>query len=142
MPGVSGMLIAVPSSRPAALLAAVVFGVAGCGSVGDREATASDVAVRLLSAVAAGDGEAACATLAPDTAESVAEEEPCAEAILDSSLPRPGTVLGADVYGQWAQVRLDDDTVFLAAFPGGWRVVAAGCTPRTNKPYKCSVESD
>jgi hypothetical protein len=147
MPGVSGMVIAV--SRPlvarrrsAALLAAAVLVLTGCGSVGHREDAASEVATRLLSAVEAGDGAAACAVLAPDTAESVAEEEPCAEAILGLSLPRPGTVVGADVYGQWAQVRLDDDTVFLAAFPGGWRVVAAGCTPRPNKPYKCLVESD
>jgi hypothetical protein len=125
-----------------ALLAAATLVLTGCGSVGHREDAAAEVAVRLLSAVAAGDGSAACATLAPDTAESVAEEEPCPEAILDKSLPRPGTVVGADVYGQRAQVRLDDDTVFLAAFPGGWRVVAAGCTPRPNQPYKCSVESD
>jgi hypothetical protein len=41
----------------------------------------------------------------------------------------------------WAQVRLDDDTVFLAAFPGGWRVVAAGCRPRGEaEPYDCAVE--
>jgi len=131
----------VPLSRLAALPAAILV-LAGCASVGHREDAAAAVAMRLLNAVAAGDGEAACAILAPDTAESVAEEEPCAEAILDAKLPRPGTVVGADVYGQWAQVRLDDDTVFLAAFPGGWRVVAAGCTPRADQPYRCAVESD
>ena len=38
------------------------------------------------------------------------------------------------MYGQWAQVRLSGDTVFLAVFPGGWRVVAAGCTPRGSVP--------
>ena len=31
------------------------------------------------------------------------------------------------------------DTVFLATFPGGWRVVAAGCTPRGDRPYDCTV---
>jgi hypothetical protein len=44
------------------------------------------------------------------------------------------------VYGQWAQVRLSEDTVFLGAFPGGWRVVAAGCTPRDNRPYDCTLQ--
>jgi hypothetical protein len=30
--------------------------------------------------------------------------------------------------------------VFLAAFPGGWRVVAAGCTPRGDRPYDCTLQ--
>jgi hypothetical protein len=136
------MLTAVRHQRLVTCLSVTVLAVTGCSSVGDQEEAASAAALRLLDAVAAGDGEAACALLAPDTAETVAEDAPCAEAILDQDLPRPGTVTGADVYGQWAQVRLDDDTVFLAAFPGGWRVVAAGCTPRENRPYQCSVEGD
>ncbi len=136
------MLAAMRRHRIVALLSVLPLALAGCSSVGDREDAASTVAVRLLDAVAAGDGQAACALLAPDTAETVAEDEPCAEAILDQSLPRPGTVAAADVYGQWAQVRLDVDTIFLAAFPGGWRVVAAGCTPRPERPYQCSVEGD
>ena len=32
------------------------------------------------------------------------------------------------------------DTVFLAVFPGGWRVVAAGCTPHGDRPYDCVVQ--
>ncbi|GID26116.1 hypothetical protein [Paractinoplanes brasiliensis] len=126
------------------LLVAAVLALpaAGCSTVGDREDAAADLAVRLLTAVDAGDGEAACALLAPDTARSVAEDEPCPQAILDKSLPRPGTVVDTSVYGQWAQVKLDDDTVFLGAFPGGWRVVAAGCTPRASRPYDCTVEGD
>ena len=43
------------------------------------------------------------------------------------------------VDGQWARVRLSDDTVFLGMFAGGWRVVAAGCTPRGERPYDCTV---
>jgi hypothetical protein len=136
------MLTAVRHQRLVTCLSVTVLAVTGCSSVGVREEAASAAALRLLDTVAAGDGEAACALLAPDTAETVAEDAPCAEAILDQELPRPGTVTGADVYGQWAQVRLDVDTVFLAAFPGGWRVVAAGCTPRESRPYQCSVEGD
>lgn len=118
---------------------ALLLLVGGCGSVDRRADSAADVAMRLQRAVAAGDGAAACALLAPDTAADVADPT-CAEAILDEDLPAPGAERGADVYGQWAQVRLDDDTMFLAAFPGGWRVVAAGCRPRGGaEPYDCAV---
>ncbi|XVU23790.1 hypothetical protein ACQPZJ_42150 [Actinoplanes sp. CA-054009] len=120
----------------------LVAALCGCSSVGDREGAAAGVATRLLSAVEAGDGDAACAILAPETAKTVAEDEPCPEAILDESLPRPSTVVETAVYGQWAQVKLTSDTIFLAAFPEGWRVVAAGCTPQASRPYDCAVEGD
>ena len=118
--------------------------VAGCASVGDREAAASATAVRMLSAVAVKDGASACAALAPRTRSSLQDSAgtSCDKAILDEQLPAPGTVAGADVYGQWAQVRLPGDTVFLAMFPGGWRVVAAGCTPRNSRPYDCTLQGD
>jgi hypothetical protein len=116
-----------------------VLALAGCGSVRDRSDAAGSVAVRLLTAAEAGDGETACATLAPDTVAELEQsaEKPCAEAILDEDLPQPGAVAGTAVYGQWAQVKLSDDTLFLAVFPDGWRVVAAGCTPRPERPYDC-----
>jgi hypothetical protein len=124
-----------------AVMAATIAVLAGCGSAASRGQAASTVAQRLLTAVDRKDGAAACALLAPNTAAEVAQsaQTDCVEAILDQNLPRPGAVTGDDVYGQWARVRLSDDTVFLAMFASGWRVVAAGCTPRADRPYDCTV---
>ena len=116
--------------------------LAGCAGVGDRGDAAAAVALRMLTAVQNDDGAAACATLAPDTLAELEESagQSCAEAILDEDLPQPGEVEQSRVYGQWAQVRLTGDTVFLGVFPGGWRVVAAGCTPRGERPYNCDLQ--
>jgi hypothetical protein len=125
------------------MLAVLALALTGCASVGNREQAAAAVATRLLTAVDGKDGATACAALAPDTASEVqqsADGKPCAQAILDEDLPKPGPVTGTAVYGQWAQVRLADDTVFLAVFRGGWRVVAAGCRPRASRPYDCQVQ--
>jgi hypothetical protein len=129
--------------RRSAVLALPVLAVlTGCGDVGNREAAAGDVATKLLAAVAGKDGATACAVLAPRTASELTQSagKPCDEAILDQDLPAPAAVNGTDVYGQWAQVRLSDDTLFLAVFPGGWRVVAAGCKPRKSRPYDCTLQ--
>ncbi|WP_250036723.1 hypothetical protein [Paractinoplanes maris] len=131
------------SIRSAAMLvASALLVLTGCGSVDERADAAASVATGLLTAVQAQDGADACAAMAPDTIAELEESagKPCAEAVLDEDLPAPGAVTGSDVYGQWAQVRLTEDTVFLAAFPGGWRVVAAGCTPRAQRPYNCLLQ--
>ncbi|MGA4845294.1 hypothetical protein ACOBQB_03065 [Streptomyces sp. G5(2025)] len=39
------------------------------------------------------------------------------------------------MYERQAHVVTDRDTLFLPSFPGGWKVTAAGCTPRPEKPY-------
>ncbi len=105
-------------------LTVVVSLVAGCGPVRERADAAAGTASRLLSAVAGRDGPAACALLAPETVAAVADAAgtSCARAILDEQLPGPGAVTSAVVYGQWAQVRVGGDTMFLAVFGDGWRV--------------------
>jgi hypothetical protein len=126
----------------AVLLALAVAALPGCAAAGGRGRAAADVATRLLTAVQGKDGAAACALLAPDTASEVEQSggKPCPEAILDEDLPGPSAVTGTAVYGQWAQVRIGTDTVFLGAFRGGWRVVAAGCKSRGDRPYDCEVQ--
>ncbi|MEU4245630.1 hypothetical protein [Actinoplanes sp. NPDC026619] len=118
--------------RLAGCLLASAVALSGCASVSDRAATAGSTATDFLRNVGAGNGDAACAALAPDTVAELEQSEtkPCREVILDEDLPEPGEMGKTSVYGQWAQVHLTSDTLFLAAFPGGWRVVAAGCTPR------------
>ncbi|MBB4744147.1 hypothetical protein BJY16_007606 [Actinoplanes octamycinicus] len=128
--------------RTLIIAAAALLPLAGCGSVGGREEAAAAVATRLLAAAASQNGPQACATLAPDTTAELEESagKPCPDAILDEELPEPGRVVGTSVYGQWAQVRLADDTLFLAVFDDGWRVVAAGCTSRGERPYDCTLQ--
>jgi hypothetical protein len=89
------------------------------------------------------DGATACALLAAATRHAVAQSTgaPCATGLLDENLPQAGTAKSAHLYGDQAQVRLVGDTVFVAAFPGGWRVVAVGCTARPDMPYDCEVEA-
>jgi hypothetical protein len=126
-----------------ALGVALVLALAGCAPAADRARAADAVALRLFTRLQAKDGAGACAILAPNTASDIAESDkkPCAEAILDEDLPDPGVVTRTAVYGQHAQVRLTGDTVFLAVFPGGWRVVAAGCRQVAgDRPYDCSVQ--
>ncbi|WP_433389513.1 hypothetical protein [Micromonospora sp. KLBMP9576] len=129
-----------PGAAVGAALAATAM--AGCGAVTDRGDAAAAVTAQMLNAVAGRDGTAACALLAPDTVAELEQsaDRPCAEAILAEDLPEPGPVVATDVFGQRAQVRLSGDTVFLAVFPGGWRVVAAGCTARGDKPYDCVLQ--
>ncbi|AEV84796.1 hypothetical protein ACWT_3773 [Actinoplanes sp. SE50] len=124
------------------IMTAGVLLLAGCGAAGGREDAAAAVASGLLTAVAGRDGAAACASLAPRTRAELEKSAgtSCPEAILDEHLPAPGRVISAAVFGQQAQVRLADDTIFLGVFPGGWRVLAAGCKPRGDQPYDCTLQ--
>lgn len=131
------------------ILPLVVVGLlaalAGCGD-DSRAAAAAATANRLLSAARDGDGAAACALLAPDTAHAVEQSagRPCPDAIAGEDLPDPGPVGRVQVYGRHAQIAIaapdGNGTLFLAMFPGGWRVVDAGCRPQGERPYDCTVQ--
>jgi hypothetical protein len=120
--------------------AALLLILVGCSSTSSGEAQSA--AARFYDAYRGHDGAAACALLAPATRAEVesASGKSCADGLLEEKLsgtnPRH-----ASVYGDQAQVLMSGDTVFLAKFPLGWRVVAVGCTPVREKPYDCDVEA-
>jgi hypothetical protein len=126
------------------LAAAMATAGSGCAQPAERGEGAAATVRRLATAVASGDGAAACEVLAPETRAAVQESAgaPCADAITEENLPAPGTVQSVDVYGQWARVVAVGDTVFLGAFGDGWRVVAAGCRSRGERPYDCQVQGE
>lgn len=113
---------------------------AACGGSGPSAPAA--VALGLHAAVAVGDGDAACALLAPATLRTLESDEgtDCADAILRVNLPDAERESASDVFSGQARVVLDADTVFLAELEDGWRVVAAGCLARGDSPYDCALE--
>ncbi|MEU6866167.1 hypothetical protein ABZ924_23395 [Streptomyces sp. NPDC046876] len=127
-----------------ALAAAVL--VSGCGASAPRVNGAQSSALAFARAVAGDDFRAACALLAPGTRQELeeGEQKPCASALAGQDLPgaRTRTVRGTEVYGRQAMVRLEEDTLFLSRFDGGWRVVAAGCRPEADEPYRCAVKGN
>jgi ketosteroid isomerase-like protein len=121
-------------------LGLLVLTASACGSTQDQPAR--DVAVQFYSAVADHDGRVACDLLAPDTVHELeqASQKPCVEGLFDENLPAVREPEEVRAYGTMAQVRYGGETVFLARFPDGWRVMAAGCTPAAAERYDCQVK--
>jgi hypothetical protein len=93
---------------------------------------------RVAADFASGDPTVRCALLAPATMAAVEREGPCSATV--AAAPPGGQVLGAEVWGDAAQVRLSGDTLFLTRTSTGWKVAAAGCTPNGDLPYTCRLE--
>jgi hypothetical protein len=87
------------------------------------------------------DPQVRCDLLAPTTLVALEEEASttCEEALQELPL-QGGAVTAVEIWGGDAQVRMDGDTVFLTETSVGWRVTAAACTPRPERPYDCEVE--
>jgi hypothetical protein len=120
--------------------------LAGCSALAPDAPAAEGVAVAFAAAIDSGNAAEACAILAPGTVAEIesSEDAPCEEAILRLGLPGGGVGRSAEAFGRGAMVELDNDTVFLVGDPSGdvrgWRVTAAGCEPRAERPYDCTVK--
>ena len=114
----------------------------GCGATDGRRAAATSVATGFEEALRSGDAGAACAALAPATLRELEEGEksPCPSVLGDQEILAGGDVTRVDVQGRQARVVLAGDTLFLSRFPGGWKVTAAGCRPRSDQPYDCAIK--
>lgn len=133
----------VVGPRVALLCCLPALACAGCGTAG-REHDAASVAGRFHAALGAGNGQAACAELTPETASKLEDQEqkPCAQAILALALPKGGTVADTRVYETSAFAQLTEGGAdFLDEGPKGWTVSAAGCDPTApGQPYNCELE--
>ncbi len=129
-------------SRAAVILAVVlvVFPTVACQAQDDPRPR--DVAVDFEQALERSDGAAGCDLLAPGTRSELEQSagEPCPVALPGEDLPAAGAVHDVATFGTMAQVRLAQDTLFLAEFRDGWRVVAAGCSPVSGHPYDCTLQ--
>ncbi|MFJ2828430.1 hypothetical protein ACIPC1_12695 [Streptomyces sp. NPDC087263] len=116
--------------------------VSGCGTLAERRDAAASEVTRFERALDAQQPERLCAALAPSTREELEQsaKQRCEQAIGEQDLPSAGAVRGVDVYGDQARVVFEHDTVFLARFSAGWKVTAAGCLPRSQRPYQCEIK--
>lgn len=115
------------------------------GCTGAQDSEVSDVAQAFHRALAEHDGAEACRLLAPGTRSELEQSSghPCDKAVLAEKVPASGDLGSVRVYDTMAQVRFTsdtvDDTVFLARFQFGWRVLAAACHRTIADRYDCTV---
>jgi hypothetical protein len=114
----------------------------GCSSLGPDTAGAAGAAQAFHVATARGDGSAACSRLSVRVAEELehSARTPCEQAVLAADVPDASQVRDVQVWGGRGLVVLDHDVVFVAEFDAGWRVTAAGCSARKDRPYDCTLK--
>jgi hypothetical protein len=127
------------SGPPPNVLAATVLALvlSGCGSLSadEVERVATDFAA------SGSDPGARCGLLAPGARAALVAEEStsCEEAVVQVPVST-GEVTSVQVWGQEAQVRLADDTLFLTRTSDGWRISAAACEGGgEDRPYDCRL---
>lgn len=131
---------ALRSCGAVAVVLSALLLATGCtpASTSDVRATAQ----RFQAAVRDQHLDAACGMLSDEARSSLEDTSArsCAAALraLNLSAGRPTTV---EVWGNNAQARLPDGALFLAEFRSGWKVTGAGCRPRPDRPYSCSVRA-
>lgn len=131
--------MSVRKAWAAGAVAATALIVSGCGNVSDDEVAT----VASAFAHDGGDAAARCALLAPATLATLTEQESaaCPQAIGKIDLGSGGLV-SVQVWGEEAQAKMTDDTLFLTRTAHGWRVMAAACRPRSQqRPYDCQLQA-
>jgi hypothetical protein len=130
------------TSRVATSLGLVVVAAMSSGCARQSEPAARKVASDFARDVTSGAAAQACALLAPETRSELEQSagKPCAGAISDEHLKPPGAMSQFASYGTMAQARFARDTVFVAEFKTGWKVMAAGCTFQPGQPYNCQLQ--
>jgi ketosteroid isomerase-like protein len=125
--------------RWAGAIATGVVLLAGCGApAGTAEVTRA--AADWQAAAQAKDARRLCALMTPAAVDSVVTgNETCEQAVGDLDLPAGGAVGTVQLWSDEAQVTAGTDTLFLVRLTAGWRVNAAGCSPRGGRPYDCDV---
>jgi hypothetical protein len=128
------------AAGPRALLVTGALALLATGCAGAQQPEVERVATVFENP--SGDAVERCGLLVPTALEQLEQDAgaPCEEAIGDLPLDG-GAVARTEVWGGDAQVRLEDDTVFLTRTSAGWRVAAALCSPRPEGPYECEVEA-
>ncbi|MEU6347466.1 hypothetical protein ABZ883_41810 [Streptomyces sp. NPDC046977] len=123
-------------------MAGVVAGLSGCGALADRKVAATAAAAAFEDALRTGDSNAACAALAPATRLNLEQSAKagCVRGLSAQDLTSATGVRAVDVFGQQARVVFASDTVFLSRFSSGWKVTAAGCSARPERPYDCEIK--
>ncbi|WP_079407402.1 hypothetical protein [Streptomyces sp. 3211] len=125
------------------LLPLLCLALTGCATGAERSRAAGAAAAAFERALADRDTALGCETLAPGTREELEQEQPCPTALQGLQLTGAREpAQAAVVYGSQARVVYPHDSVFLALFTDGWKVTAAGCTPRQGRPYRCELKGD
>ena len=121
-----------------ALLAVSVL--SSCGST--APSAGEGVGERFTSAVSASAWGRACAYLAPDTRANLEKSagKACPAALEEESPPDAGPLDAASSFGTMTQLRYREDTIFLARFKSGWKVMALECSPVPGHPYDCRIQ--
>jgi hypothetical protein len=132
------------SSRTRGVLgaAAVVLSAIAVSGCAASTTPGSAVASRFYRAVDAGHWGLACALLAPETKSQLEQSagSACPDALSQENLADPGPMRSSVVFGTMTQTRFEQDTVFVARFRSGWKVMAAGCSPVPGHPYDCRLQ--
>lgn len=137
--GILGPMPIASRSLVAGAAVATLVLTTGCGS---QQPAATLVATKFVRALGNSQPAAACKYLAPQTKSDLVSSagKSCPAALKEEDLPTAGSVKVSKTFGTMAQVRFAADTLFLARFNSGWKVMAAGCSPRPGRPYDCQVQ--